>query len=177
MSIKAHQSITSHTAQQPFAACPLATLTPNRWSHFVSTPISTTRHHHNHPRQPRPRHLFVFGTFTSIVYDNTRRLRRLWARPRVEHMDPAAVFQQAVGSVMPTRGPPYFYHPHPAYQPPPPFPHPVQPAAPLRRPPTQHRDDDDGNSHRIAHTLTACCRCRQASTRAPLATNSTRAWC
>lgn len=78
-------------------------------------------------------------------------------------MDAAAVFQQAVGSVIP-RGPQYFYHPHPAHQGPPPFPQPVQPAAPLRRPPTQHRDDDDGNSHRIAHTLTACCRCRQAST-------------
>lgn len=100
-------------------------------------------------------------------------------------MDAAAVFQQGLGSVVP-RQPQYFYHPHPhpqshphphAHPHPhphphpnpnpqvhPPFPQPVQPVGPLRRPPTQQRDDDDGNSHRIAHTLTACCRCRQAST-------------
>lgn len=95
-------------------------------------------------------------------------------------MDPAAVFQQAVGSVLPTRGPQqYFYHPHPAYQPPSTFSQPAQqPSAPLRRPPTQHRDEDDGNSHRIAHTLTACCRCRQASTlRLWKAPHVPCAWC
>lgn len=59
-------------------------------------------------------------------------------------------------------GPPqYFGH----FQQPPPFPLSVpHPGASLRRPPTAQRDDDDGNPHRIAHTLTACCRCRQAST-------------
>lgn len=75
-------------------------------------------------------------------------------------MDPAAVFQQGLGPMMP-RAPQYFGH---HFQQPPPFPPPAHPATPLRRPPTAQRDDDDGNSHRIAHTLTACCRCRQAST-------------
>ncbi|KAJ4424070.1 hypothetical protein N0V82_001317 [Gnomoniopsis sp. IMI 355080] len=75
-------------------------------------------------------------------------------------MDPAAVFQQGLGPMMP-RAPQYFGH----FQQPPPFPQSVHPATPLRRPPTAQRDDDDGNSHRIAHTLTACCRCRQRKTR------------
>lgn len=75
-------------------------------------------------------------------------------------MDAADVFRQGLGSVIP-RPPQYFYNP-PG---PPRTSQPPQSAPSLRRPPTQQRDDEsDVNSHRIAHTLTACCRCRQAST-------------
>lgn len=73
-------------------------------------------------------------------------------------MDAADVFRQGLGSVIP-RPAQYFYNP-PG---PPRTSQPPQSAPPLRRPPTQQRDDEsDVNSHRIAHTLTACCRCRQA---------------
>lgn len=75
-------------------------------------------------------------------------------------MDAADVFRQGLGSVIP-RPPQYFYNP-PG---PPRTSQPPSSAPSLRRPPTQQRDDEsDVNSHRIAHTLTACCRCRQAST-------------
>lgn len=75
-------------------------------------------------------------------------------------MDAADVFRQGLGSVVP-RPPQYFYNP-PG---PPRTSQPPQSAPSLRRPPTQQRDDEsDVNSHRIAHTLTACCRCRQAGT-------------
>jgi hypothetical protein len=30
--------------------------------------------------------------------------------------------------------------------------------------PTDETSDGDGSAHRIAHTLTACCRCRQVPT-------------
>jgi hypothetical protein len=38
-----------------------------------------------------------------------------------------------------------------------------------KRPPSSRDDvsESDGSSHRIAHTLTACCRCRQVSPRFP----------
>ncbi|KAI0202373.1 hypothetical protein F4808DRAFT_73402 [Astrocystis sublimbata] len=35
----------------------------------------------------------------------------------------------------------------------------------MRKPPNDDEHGDHGNSHRIAHTLTACCRCRQRKTR------------
>ncbi|KAF3766845.1 hypothetical protein M406DRAFT_89463 [Cryphonectria parasitica EP155] len=76
-------------------------------------------------------------------------------------MDAAAVFQQGLGSMIPRQPQQYFFHP----QAPSTFPQPVQSATPLRRPPTSHRDEEEGNPHRIAHTLTACCRCRQRKTR------------
>ena len=49
---------------------------------------------------------------------------------------------------------------HPGYGPV--IPRPPPPPIFQRRPPLPQRDDDnDAGSHRIAHTLTACCRCRQ----------------
>lgn len=79
-------------------------------------------------------------------------------------MDAADVFRQGLGpAISRPHHSQYYYHPQGAPHFPPPT---SQPAAPLRRPPTQQRDDEvDGSSHRIAHTLTACCRCRQRKTR------------
>ncbi|KAI0485105.1 hypothetical protein GGR56DRAFT_58849 [Xylariaceae sp. FL0804] len=69
-------------------------------------------------------------------------------------MDATAIFRQIPGYGT--------YVPRP---PPPPPPHAVVHA---RRPPVHIKTEDDGDhdaSHRIAHTLTACCRCRQRKTR------------
>ncbi|EXF78225.1 fungal specific transcription factor domain-containing protein [Colletotrichum fioriniae PJ7] len=53
------------------------------------------------------------------------------------------------------RNPPYHHHP-PPNAPPQLYP------GPSRAPPTSREDpESDGPSNRIAHTLTACCRCRQ----------------
>ncbi|KAK0715170.1 fungal-specific transcription factor domain-containing protein [Lasiosphaeris hirsuta] len=62
-------------------------------------------------------------------------------------MDAAFVFRQGLGSVVPR--PPQNFFPR---KPPVPTPHPVD-------------DADSDAPHRIAHTLTACCRCRQRKTR------------
>ncbi|KAK3353283.1 fungal-specific transcription factor domain-containing protein [Lasiosphaeria hispida] len=62
-------------------------------------------------------------------------------------MDAAFVFRQGLGSVVPR--PPQSFFPR---KPPIPAPHPVD-------------DVDSDAPHRIAHTLTACCRCRQRKTR------------
>ncbi|KAF9873756.1 hypothetical protein CkaCkLH20_08866 [Colletotrichum karsti] len=76
-------------------------------------------------------------------------------------MDAAAVFRHGLGNMnMMARNPPYHHHP------PPPLP-PQNYHQALRRPPPSRGDDNesDGPSNRIAHTLTACCRCRQRKTR------------
>ncbi|KAL2177059.1 fungal-specific transcription factor domain-containing protein [Thermothelomyces heterothallicus CBS 202.75] len=63
-------------------------------------------------------------------------------------MDPAAVFHQSLGSVLP---PQHFF----PGRPPVPGPYPWD---------SPERDGHDA-PHRVAHTLTACCRCRQRKTR------------
>lgn len=75
-------------------------------------------------------------------------------------MDPADIFRQGFGQVAPRQNPVFMGHPQHhmvqfQQQPPPPpaFRKPVQQ--------TEETSDGDGSSHRIAHTLTACCRCRQ----------------
>ncbi|KAF6835714.1 fungal specific transcription factor domain-containing protein [Colletotrichum plurivorum] len=76
-------------------------------------------------------------------------------------MDAAAVFRHGLSNMnMMARNPPYHHH-----QPPPPPPRLHYQA--LRAPPSSRGDDNenDGPSNRIAHTLTACCRCRQRKTR------------
>ncbi|TDZ37442.1 Pyrimidine pathway regulatory protein 1 [Colletotrichum spinosum] len=77
-------------------------------------------------------------------------------------MDAAAVFRHGLGSMnMMARNPPYHHHP-----PPPPQPQLHHQVQALRAPPSSRGDDEsDGPSNRIAHTLTACCRCRQRKTR------------
>ncbi|KID77083.1 Transcriptional activator protein acu-15 [Metarhizium brunneum] len=62
-------------------------------------------------------------------------------------MDPAHIFRQGLGSVPSRPNQPYTAH----YQ----------------KPQRSNDDlsDDDGSGHRVAHTLTACCRCRQRKTR------------
>ncbi|PFH59155.1 hypothetical protein XA68_12739 [Ophiocordyceps unilateralis] len=64
-------------------------------------------------------------------------------------MDPAHIFRQGLGSVPPRQSQP---HPHPGQS---------------QRHPQGLPDlsDDDGSGQRVAHTLTACCRCRQRKTR------------
>ena len=65
-------------------------------------------------------------------------------------MDPAAVFQQGFHA--------------------PPTPRQNNRLTSRRPPSSRGRDDSsetDGSSHRVAHTLTACCRCRQVSCRRP----------
>ncbi|KAK3688038.1 fungal-specific transcription factor domain-containing protein [Podospora appendiculata] len=62
-------------------------------------------------------------------------------------MDAADIFRQGLGSVLP-RPPQHFYPRKP------PFPIPYSP-----------EDAESDAPHRIAHTLTACCRCRQRKTR------------
>ncbi|KAL8404620.1 hypothetical protein RB594_009465 [Gaeumannomyces avenae] len=91
-------------------------------------------------------------------------------------MEATAIFRQGIGSMMP-RPPQQHTHPnqqfHPQFQRPPvpqqfqyhaPGPGPAPSPARARQ---HNRDDSDGNSpsQRIAHTLTACCRCRQRKTR------------
>ncbi|KAH7270010.1 fungal-specific transcription factor domain-containing protein [Fusarium redolens] len=79
-------------------------------------------------------------------------------------MDPADIFRQGFGQVAPRQNPVFMGHPQHhmvqfQQQPPPP---------PAFRKPVQQTDetsDGDGSGHRIAHTLTACCRCRQRKTR------------
>jgi hypothetical protein len=61
-------------------------------------------------------------------------------------MDAAAVYRQGLSSVISRQPPQNIYLRNP--------------------PPSRHRDDaseSEAASHRIAHTLTACCRCRQVS--------------
>ncbi|KAI1022613.1 hypothetical protein LB503_000903 [Fusarium chuoi] len=72
-------------------------------------------------------------------------------------MDPADIFRQGFGQVAPRQNPVFMGHPQHhmvqfQQQPPPPpaFRKPVQQ--------TEETSDGDGSSHRIAHTLTACCR-------------------
>ncbi|PNY26346.1 Transcriptional activator protein acu-15 [Tolypocladium capitatum] len=62
-------------------------------------------------------------------------------------MDPAHIFRQGLGSVPPRQNQGY--------------------AAQPQKPRQAHDDlsDDDGSGQRVAHTLTACCRCRQRKTR------------
>ncbi|KAK6227531.1 fungal specific transcription factor [Colletotrichum tabaci] len=73
-------------------------------------------------------------------------------------MDAAAVFRHGLGNMMPPNAP---YHHHP----PPNHPPQLYPGA-ARIPPASREDpESDGPSNRIAHTLTACCRCRQRKTR------------
>ncbi|KAK3317968.1 fungal-specific transcription factor domain-containing protein [Apodospora peruviana] len=63
-------------------------------------------------------------------------------------MEPADVFRQGLGSVLP-RPPQHFF-----------------PRKPPPYPISLSREDTDSDApHRIAHTLTACCRCRQRKTR------------
>ncbi|KAG6112417.1 hypothetical protein E4U13_004298 [Claviceps humidiphila] len=62
-------------------------------------------------------------------------------------MDPGHIFRQGLGSVLPR---------------------PAQSFIPQYQKPARHQDDvsdDDGSGPRVAHTLTACCRCRQRKTR------------
>lgn len=61
-------------------------------------------------------------------------------------MDPGHIFRQGLGSVPPRPNQPYSIQP--------------------QKIPRQHDDlsEDDGSGHRVAHTLTACCRCRQVRT-------------
>ncbi|GAB0132962.1 hypothetical protein EsDP_00001382 [Epichloe bromicola] len=62
-------------------------------------------------------------------------------------MDPGHIFRQGLGS-MPPR--------------------PTQSYSPQHQKPARHQDDvsdEDGSGPRVAHTLTACCRCRQRKTR------------
>ncbi|KAI3558099.1 fungal specific transcription factor [Colletotrichum abscissum] len=68
------------------------------------------------------------------------------------------IYRHGLGNMMP-RNPPYHHHP-PPNAPPQLYP------GPSRAPPTSREDpESDGSSNRIAHTLTACCRCRQRKTR------------
>lgn len=72
-------------------------------------------------------------------------------------MDPAAVFQQGFHA--------------------PPTPRQNNRLTSRRPPSSRGRDDSsetDGSSHRVAHTLTACCRCRQVSRRPPYPASSRR---
>ncbi|KAK1574447.1 fungal-specific transcription factor domain-containing protein [Colletotrichum navitas] len=73
-------------------------------------------------------------------------------------MDASAVFRHGLGNMMPRNLP---YHHHLSPNPPPQ----LYPGG--GRPPTAGREDpeSDATSNRIAHTLTACCRCRQRKTR------------
>jgi hypothetical protein len=63
---------------------------------------------------------------------------------RIESMDPANIFHQGLGTVPPRHHQPY---------------------VPPNKPQYNHDDlsDGDGSGHRVAHTLTACCRCRQVA--------------
>src|SRR5688572_19266402 len=75
-------------------------------------------------------------------------------------MDPAEIFRQ-FGHVAPRQNPVYMGHQQPMVQ--------YQPQMqqqtfrkPMQQP--EETSDGDGSGHRIAHTLTACCRCRQVPT-------------
>ena len=64
-------------------------------------------------------------------------------------MDAADVFRQGLGSMLP-RPSPYFF--------------PGRPPVPVPSPYAWDSPDNESEApHRIAHTLTACCRCRQVS--------------
>ncbi|KAJ4271929.1 hypothetical protein NW762_000638 [Fusarium torreyae] len=79
-------------------------------------------------------------------------------------MDPADIFRQGFGHVAPRQNPVFMGHPqHPMAQ----FQQQQQQQQPFRKPvqQTDETSDGDGSGHRIAHTLTACCRCRQRKTR------------
>ncbi|KAM0343867.1 hypothetical protein ACHAPU_008136 [Fusarium lateritium] len=80
-------------------------------------------------------------------------------------MNPADMFRQGFGHVAPRQNPVFMGHPqHPMMQ----FQQQQQSQPQPFRKPAQRSDetsDGDGSSHRIAHTLTACCRCRQRKTR------------
>jgi len=71
-------------------------------------------------------------------------------------MDASFIFRQGLGSVIP-RPPQHSFYPKPRI----PVPVPVPIPGPVPHP----RDDADGDGNRTAHTLTACCRCRQRKTR------------
>lgn len=73
-------------------------------------------------------------------------------------MDPADIFRQGFSHVAPRQNPVFMGHPqHPMVQ----FQSQMQ-QQPFRKPAqNEEPSDGDGSSHRIAHTLTACCRCRQ----------------
>ncbi|KAF9774359.1 hypothetical protein IL306_007660, partial [Fusarium sp. DS 682] len=75
-------------------------------------------------------------------------------------MDPADIFRQGFGQVAPRQNPVFMGHPQHhmvqfQQQPPPP------PVFRKQVQQTEETSDGDGSGHRIAHTLTACCRCRQ----------------
>lgn len=64
-------------------------------------------------------------------------------------MDAADIFRQGLGTVLP-RQPQYFF--------------PGRPPVPVPVPNPYAWDTQESEApHRIAHTLTACCRCRQVS--------------
>jgi hypothetical protein len=83
-------------------------------------------------------------------------------------MNPADIFRPGFGHVVPRQNPGFMGHPqlsalqfHQQQQQ-----QQQQQPQPFRKP-VQHTDetsDGDGSAHRIAHTLTACCRCRQVPT-------------
>ncbi|KAF4461339.1 purine utilization positive regulator [Fusarium albosuccineum] len=81
-------------------------------------------------------------------------------------MDASEIFRQGFSHVAPRQNPVFMGHPQQ------PMPHmhqqqQQQQPPQFRRPMPQNDDtsDGDGSGHRIAHTLTACCRCRQRKTR------------
>ncbi|KAH9434917.1 hypothetical protein MCOR02_003884 [Pyricularia oryzae] len=79
-------------------------------------------------------------------------------------MDPSFIFGALPVGTLPrpqtAQSTQYFHPQHPQHPQRPPL------SAAATRVRQQHRDDDgDGSSNRIAHTLTACCRCRQRKTR------------
>lgn len=100
---------------------------------------TTTRDRHSETRPTR--------NWTCVLQEK----RKTTTNEENKPMDAADVFRQGLGTGFPRPPQQHFY------QPPPP---------PRRKPATQRDDisETDGSLHRIAHTLTACCRCRQVST-------------
>ncbi|KKA26312.1 hypothetical protein TD95_001754 [Thielaviopsis punctulata] len=91
-------------------------------------------------------------------------------------MDAADVFRQGLGAMPPRQQPPFQYQQYPYHHQMPQMPIPM-PMPPHMRPQPQQRPPprlqpanpnepvDETAAGRIAHTLTACCRCRQRKTR------------
>ncbi|KAH8737171.1 fungal-specific transcription factor domain-containing protein [Ilyonectria robusta] len=79
-------------------------------------------------------------------------------------MDAATIFRQGMGPAGPRMNHAFMSHPQQQQPPPPP---PQQQQQQFRKAPSPQDDTSDGDTsgHRIAHTLTACCRCRQRKTR------------
>jgi hypothetical protein len=78
-------------------------------------------------------------------------------------MDPAGHFQGGFPVIPPQPNSRLVQHP-------PPMTHAIHAQAlQIPPPPLSHRDDvsEDGGAHRVAHTLTACTRCRQVSRDGP----------